>query len=156
MESDEFFTFGEYMKKEGRTLSASLEDYLEMIWRLSEDAGYARIHDLAVALNVQPPSTTKAVQKLAELGMVNYKKYGIIIMHDKGKEIGAALLKRHNIIEEFLRLVGIEEEQILQETEKIEHTISNQTLQKFEMLIDFFKHRPAALDDLRLYQQLKG
>jgi len=144
------------MKKGGRTLSASLEDYLEMIWRLSKDADYVRINDLAVALNVQPPSTTKAVQKLAELGMVNYKKYGIIMMHEKGKEIGAALFKRHNIIEEFLRLVGIAEEQILQETEKIEHTISNQTLQKFEMLIDFFKHRPAARDDLRLYQQLKG
>jgi len=156
MESDEFFTFSEYMKKGGRTLSASLEDYLEMIWRLSKDTGYVRINDLAVALNVQPPSTTKAVQKLAELGMVNYKKYGIIIMNEKGQEIGATLIKRHNIIEEFLRLVGIEEEKILQETEKIEHTISNQTLQKFEILIDFFKRRTSILEELRFFQQLKG
>jgi Iron dependent repressor, metal binding and dimerisation domain./Iron dependent repressor, N-terminal DNA binding domain. len=115
----DFYTFSEYMKKDDDTLTASMEDYLEMIYRLSDESGFTRIHELSDALNVQPPSATKMVQKLAELKLIKYEKYGVIMLEEKGKQLGKALIKRHNIIFDFLNILGVSETEILTETEKL-------------------------------------
>ncbi|HOV79454.1 MAG TPA: transcriptional regulator MntR [Bacillota bacterium] len=151
----EFFTFREYMKKDDDLLTASMEDYLEMIYRLSLNTGFTRIHDLAAALNVQPPSATRMVQKLADIGTVNYEKYGIITLSEKGRKMGEALLERHRIIEDFLRLLGITES-LLEETEKIEHTIGSKTLERFAQFVEFFKDRPNLISDFDNFRKSKG
>lgn len=137
MDNNDFYTFSEYMKKEDSSLTASMEDYLEMIYRLSINTGFTRMHELSNALNVQPPSATKMVQKLAEQNLLDYEKYGVILLKESGKVMGKALLTRHNIIENFLKLLGISNENVLEETEKIEHTISNETLKCFERFASF-------------------
>jgi len=154
MATEDFFTFSEYMKKEYDTLTASMEDYLEMIYRLSEQIGFTRIHELAKALNVQPPSATKMVQKLAELKFVNYEKYGIIILTESGKKMGKYLLKRHNIIEGFFKVLGISDS-ILEQTEKVEHTISNETVEYMEDFISFIQKRPDIISDFDLFRKTK-
>ena len=151
MNDKEFFTFREYMKKDDDLLTASMEDYLEMTYRLTKDSGFTRTHDLANALNVQPPSTTKMMKKLAKAGFVNYEKYGIITLSEKGKIMGKALLKRHQIIEEFLKLLGISEG-ILEETEKIEHTISINTLNRLANFIKFIQSKPGLIREFTLSQ----
>ncbi|MCL6479074.1 MAG: transcriptional regulator MntR [Peptococcaceae bacterium] len=151
----EFFTFREYMKKDDDLLTASMEDYLEMIYRLSRDTGFTRINDLAAALNVQPPSATKMVQKLADIGVVNYEKYGMILLSKKGERMGKALLERHQIIESFLKLMGITEG-VLEETEKIEHTISDHTLRCLADFVEFFKNRPEVINEFEAYRKTKG
>jgi len=150
----EFFTFREYMKKDEDLLTASMEDYLEMIYRLSRDTGFTRINDLATALNVQPPSATKMVQKLANLGVVNYEKYGMILLSKKGEEMGRVLLERHQIVEDFLNLLGISEG-VLEETEKIEHTVSNQTLRSMADFVEFFNNRPFVIQEFEAYRKTK-
>lgn len=137
MDNKDFYTFSEYMKREDNRLTASMEDYLEMIYRLSIETGFTRIHELSNALNVQPPSATKMVQRLNDLNLLNYEKYGVIMLKENGKVLGEALLKRHRIIEKFLRLLGVEDDVLLEETEKIEHTISNKTLECFNNYINF-------------------
>jgi Mn-dependent DtxR family transcriptional regulator len=89
MNEDEFHTFREYMDKE---LTASMEDYIEMIYRLSKKNGYTRIQELANNLNVQPPSATKMIQKLSEMNLLKYKKYDVIILEEDGKILGKKLL----------------------------------------------------------------
>ncbi len=152
--SNEFFTFREYMKKDDAMLTASMEDYLEMIYRLSRENGFTRINDLAAALNVQPPSATKMVQKLADVGVVNYEKYGMILLSKKGKEMGRALLERHQIIEDFLNFLGISGD-ILKETEKIEHTISTQTLNCLADFVEFFKRQPEVIREFQMFRKTK-
>ncbi|MGE5372741.1 MAG: metal-dependent transcriptional regulator [Solirubrobacterales bacterium] len=140
MPDENFFTFRESMKKNDE-LTAAKEDYLEMIFRLSRGAGFTRIHDLANRLNVQPPSATRMVQRLAALGYANYEKYGVVTLTEKGKAAGHQLLERHQTVEDFLRLLGISEG-LLEETEKIEHTVSAPTLKGFAVLTRFFNDRP--------------
>jgi Mn-dependent DtxR family transcriptional regulator len=84
MNNKDFHTFSEYMKKEDDSLTASMEDYLEMIYRLSLNTGFTRVNELSAALNVQPPSVTKMVQKLAELDLLEYEKYGVLILRKRG------------------------------------------------------------------------
>ncbi|MGQ9825474.1 MAG: transcriptional regulator MntR [Desulfotomaculales bacterium] len=148
----EFFTFREYMKKDEGLLTASMQDYLEMIYRLSREAGFTRVNDLAAALNVQPPSATKMVQKLAEAGVVKYERYGIILLSRKGEELGRSLLRRHRVIEDFLRLLGVSRG-VLEETEKIEHTVGAATLESLADLVEFFRSRPEVARDFRAYRE---
>ena len=148
----DFHTFNEYMKKEENSLTASMEDYLEMIYRLSENNGFTRIHELSSALNVQPPSATKMVQKLSEIKMLKYEKYGIIILEESGKKLGEALLNRHITIENFLRMLNIPEAEILNETEKIEHTISEKTAKCFQDFVEFMKSNPSIVEEFKNYR----
>ena len=46
----------------------------------------------------------------------------------KGKKLGKKLLERHKTIEELLKIIGIPEKNILIETEKIEHTLSSNSI----------------------------
>jgi len=154
MSDQEFYTFSEYMRKDQEQLSPSAEDYLEMIYRLSQKQGFTRVNDLAGALNVQPPSVTKMVQKLAEMDLIDYEKYGVIVLKKNGHELGKALLYRHNLIESFLKLLNITEG-ILTETEKMEHTINDEILCGIKDLLDFFEENPDLLDRFNLYRNKK-
>lgn len=135
-QSKEFYTVRGYelLDSEDKTLTPSMEDYLEMAYRLGKEKGYARVGDLAEALNVQPPSASKMVQKLTEMGFFNFKKYGLIEFTEKGMEIGEYLLKRHETIEEFLKMIGVTKN-ILRDTEKIEHSISDETFKQILSLV---------------------
>jgi Mn-dependent DtxR family transcriptional regulator len=152
MDNGDFRTFSEYVKKEENTLTASMEDYLEMIYRLSVDTGFTRIHELSEALSVQPPSATKMVQKLGELNLLKYEKYGVIMLEDAGKKMGESLLMRHNTIEALLKIMGVPKKLITSETEKIEHTISSETIERFERYIDFIKDNPDIIIRLNSYK----
>lgn len=151
MKTENFFTFSEYMKKDINVLTPSMEDYLEMIYRLSKKSGFTRINDLASSLNIQPPSATKMVQKLSKLGLINYEKYGVIVLKNEGKRIGNALLKRHKIIENFLTLIGVSSSGILEETEKIEHTINPETLKCINNLLSFFENNLDVLNQFKSF-----
>ena len=147
-EEKEFFTFRELMKRDDDDLTASMEDYLEMVYRLSGNHGFTRVNELASALNVQPPSVSKMIQKLPEQGMVAYEKYGYIILTAKGKELGKELLYRHQVVEDFLKLLGVTEG-LLEQTEMIEHTLNPQTLKELARLVQFFKQRPDLVREFR-------
>jgi len=155
VDKNDFYTFNEYMKKEDNSLTASMEDYLEMIYRLSINTGFTRIHELSDALNVQPPSATKMVQKLAELQLLKYEKYGILILEKAGKVLGEELLSRHNIIESLLRILNVSESNVLEETEKIEHTISKETAGCFRDFVKFIEKNPDIAAEFKAYREVQ-
>ena len=150
---DKFHTVRGYqlLEQNKKLLTSAMEDYLEMIYRNSLVEGYMRINTLSELLNVQAPSATKMVQRLAKLGLLDYKKYGIIFLTENGKEIGKFLLKRHSIIEDFLRHLGAKEN-ILLETELIEHNITAGTLEKIDILNKFLNACPEFLQKLNEFQ----
>lgn len=153
----EFRTVRGYQIKqqETKTITPSMEDYLEMIYRLAREKGYTRMGDLATALNVQPPSASKMVQKLAEMGYLQFEKYGVIELSRKGREHGKYLLKRHETLERFLGIIGVKE-QLLEETEKIEHYISPETIRKIMLLVEFMEDNPEWLQAFNDFHNCRG
>ncbi|HHZ01603.1 MAG TPA: DtxR family transcriptional regulator [Tissierellia bacterium] len=135
---EEFYTLKGYKIKNEENLSSSMEDYIEMIFRLSEKSEEVRVSDLSQALNVQPPSTTKMLKRLAKVGYVFYEKYGYINLTKKGKELGRKLLDRHKTIYEFLECIGVEKN-ILEQTEILEHGVNDDVLDKIKKLTTFLK-----------------
>lgn len=153
MNGKDFHTFSGYMKNEGNSLSASMEDYLEMIYRLSKENGFTRINELSEALHVHPPSATRMVQKLGMMNLLHYERYGVILLRAEGKRLGQMLLEKHNTVESFFRILGVDEDKILSETEKVEHTLSNETMRCFEKYIAFIMENP----DIPLrYEEFSG
>lgn len=123
-----------------RLLTPAMEDYLEMIYRYSLEQEYVRVNQLAEKLNVRASSATRMVQKLGELKLLKYEKYGVITLTEEGKKMGKFLLDRHNTIETFLKNIGSSNN--LLETELIEHNISMDTLRNIELLNRFLKRHP--------------
>jgi Mn-dependent DtxR family transcriptional regulator len=129
------------LEQSRKLLTSAMEDYLEMIYRHSLTESYMRISMLAELLNVRPPSATSMVQKLDTLGMLKYKKYDLIFLTDKGVELGKFLLERHTVIETFLKNLGVTEN-VLTDTERMEHIVSDESLQKFVLFNRFVKNNP--------------
>lgn len=154
MQNNEFHTVRGYqlLEQEKKLLTPAMEDYLEMIYRNVREEGYMRINTLSELLNVKPSSATKMVQKLTEMGFLDYKKYGIIFLTESGKALGEFLLDRHNIIEKFLKSIGVSEN-LLIETELIEHNVSANTLKRIAQFNRFIEKHPEVV---RKFEEFKA
>lgn len=151
-EGREFYTFRGYSlqdQKRKNSLSASMEDYLEMIYRLSREDSYTRVLELANALHVQPPSASRMLRRLAEEGLVKYERYSIVRLTEQGERIGAYLLERHNVLERFLHLLGVPD--VLEDAERIEHNISAAAMAGISELLIFFNSSPEVLSSWQTF-----
>ncbi len=148
----EFYTARGYEIASGEnTLTASMEDYLEMIYRLSQENGYTRVNELADSLNVQPPSVTNMIQKLNKKNLLDYEKYGMIHLTDKGEKLGKYFLERHNAVKEFLSLIGATEN-LQKDVETIEHYISLSNFRVISTLVAFMKEHSQFLTQYHEYK----
>ncbi|MFM1653049.1 transcriptional regulator MntR [Brevibacillus sp. B_LB10_24] len=136
----------------------SMEDYLEKIYNLIEEKGYARVSDIAEALEVHPSSVTKMVQKLDKDKYLVYEKYRGLVLTQKGKKIGKRLVDRHTLLEDFLRMIGVDEEHIYKDVEGIEHHLSWESITCIEYLVQYFhmdSERSEELKRIRLEDEAK-
>lgn len=131
----------------------SMEDYLERIYILIEEKGYARVSDIAEALQVHPSSVTKMVQKLDSKEYLVYEKYRGLVLTAKGKKIGKRLVYRHELLESFMKIIGVDEEGIYEDVEGIEHHLSWGAIDRIGDLVQYFEEEPDRVDDLRDVQR---
>jgi len=126
-----------------------MEDYLERIYRLIHEKGYARVADIAEGLEVHPSSATKMIQKLDKDEYVVYEKYRGLILTPKGKKVGKRLVERHQLLEQFLETIGVKQENIYKDVEGIEHHLSSDSILCIESLVEYFRRDPSRLNELR-------
>ncbi|MDQ0190501.1 transcriptional regulator MntR [Alicyclobacillus cycloheptanicus] len=132
-------------------LTPSMEDYLEKIYELMHDKGYARVSDIASSLEVQPSSVTKMLQKLDENQYVTYEKYRGIILTSRGQRLGKQMKERHRMLAEFLRMLDVGEETIQKDVEGIEHHVSPRTLDSLQALVMFFEQNADCLAQFQVF-----
>ena len=152
-DNEAFYTARGYETSSAKhNLTPSMEDYLEMIYRLSKRKGYTRVNDLANKLNVQPPSVTKMMKKLNEKNLLFYKKYDIIRLTSKGKKQGHYLVQRHNTIKEFLKILATTDN-LNKDVETLEHHISQSTLHAIACLTKFMSNNENFLKEFHNYKK---
>jgi Mn-dependent DtxR family transcriptional regulator len=125
-----------------------MEDYLERIYKLIDEKGYARVSDIAEGLEVHPSSVTKMIQKLDKDNYLVYEKYRGLILTSKGQKMGKRLVARHDLLEQFLTIIGVSEDTIYKDVEGIEHHLSWDSITCIEALIEYFKKDPQRGEDL--------
>jgi Mn-dependent DtxR family transcriptional regulator len=126
----------------------SMEDHIEQIYILIEQKGYARVSDIAESLSVLPSSVTKMVQKLDKDGYLVYERYRGLMLTPKGLKLGKRLVKRHDLLEQFLRLIGVQEDIIYGDVEGIEHHLSWNSIDRIADLIQTMEENPEFLEKL--------
>jgi Mn-dependent DtxR family transcriptional regulator len=128
-------------KKEDRT--DRMEDYLEVIYELVEQKGYATTVDISTYLNVSSPSVTKMTQRLDETGYLKYEKYRGIRLTDEGVRIAQNIRNRHGLLAEFFKMIGVDEESANSDAEGIEHHLHPETIKGLEDFMNVLKKYPS-------------
>ncbi len=116
-------------------LTPSLEDYLEAILQLEEKNRVARVKDIAEKLSVQMPSVTGALKNLKAKGMIEYEKNSFINLTETGKERAEIVLKKHQILVQFMEeVLLLDSEKAEEEACRIEHSIDQTTAKRIKNL----------------------
>ncbi|MHA1125283.1 MAG: metal-dependent transcriptional regulator [Candidatus Heimdallarchaeota archaeon] len=126
-------------KKSDDVITSTIEDYLECILVLSEKGEKAHVTDIANELKVSKASVTEMVRKLAKFGFVLQEKYSPIKLTEKGKEIAEAVKERHEMLNSFLLLIGVQKENANNDCCSMEHNLTKDTVEKLTAFINFLE-----------------
>ncbi|MGE3859493.1 MAG: transcriptional regulator MntR [Nitrososphaeraceae archaeon] len=126
-------------KKEKEYRTDRMEDYLEVIYELVQQKGYATTIDISRYLNVSSPSVTKMVKRLDENGYLKYEKYRGICLTQQGIDVAMSIHQRHSLLAEFLKMIGVDKDIANKDAEGIEHHLHPQTLKKLEEFVKTIK-----------------
>lgn len=129
--------------------SAAVEDYLERILELINTKGYARVVDIAESLKISQASVTNMIQRLDAEGLLKYEKYRGLALTASGEALAKNITRRHQILTDFLRLFGLDEDVIYHDVEGMEHHISPPTMKAIEALTNQLASQPALMARLR-------
>ncbi|HIT73820.1 hypothetical protein B5E58_06205 [Tyzzerella sp. An114] len=124
------------MKREGKNVTASLEDYLEAIYFLNNDEG-VRVTDIATELSISKPSVNRAINTLKSQGLVTHEHYGSLFLTEEGLDIAKKIAKRHFMLKKFLtQILEVDEKTAEEEACLIEHCLSADTVEKLEKFMN--------------------
>jgi Mn-dependent DtxR family transcriptional regulator len=113
-------------------LTQSREDYLETIYELIEENTVARVKDIAGKLNVRKPSVHSAINELKKYGLVEQEPYGYVTLTELGMEEAKKVVRRHEILREFLLLLDVSLEVAEHDACAMEHLLSQETYEAIE------------------------
>ena len=111
------------------------EDYVEMIDDLINAYGEARVVELAKRFGVSHATVNKIVKRLARDGLVHTRPYRSIFLTEAGRELAEWSRKRHQIVLNFQRAIGVGERAAELDAEGIEHYVSDETLAAFARVV---------------------
>ena len=115
----------------------STENYLKAILILQEKLGDVRSVDVATELGVSKPSVSIAVKKLRNEGFVEIDEKHNLVLTKDGLEYATSIFERHVVLEKFLTCVlDIDAKTAHNDSCRLEHVISGETLNKFKELYD--------------------
>ncbi len=129
--------------------SSAVEDYLERILELINTKGYARVVDIAGSLGISQASVTNMVQRLDSEGLLKYEKYRGLVLTTAGETLARNITRRHQLLTDFFKLLGLPDDVIYHDVEGMEHHISPPTLRAIENLTDLLNSRPELLAGTR-------
>lgn len=133
-------------------LSASLEDYLEIIYNGIKSNNAVRAVDIAKELNVSRASVSEALNKLSAKGLINYGRYQTITITDMGSKVAQEVANRHSSLSSFFSdVLGASQLDAEENACRIEHIISAELLQRIEVFGEFARKNPQYADEFEQF-----
>ena len=112
-------------------LSASLEDYLEIIYNGANKEKYLRAVDISKKLQISRASVAEALRKLVSKGFINYDRHDSISLTEIGENIAKKIVSKHTILQRFFETtLGLTEEEASENACRIEHVITDNAFKK--------------------------
>ncbi|PLX49027.1 MAG: metal-dependent transcriptional regulator [Desulfobulbaceae bacterium] len=131
------------MIQDDEQLSASLEDYLEVIAHIVAEKQVARAKEIAAKLQVSRSSVTEAFRSLAKKGLINYAPYEVITLTDKGEEVSADIIRRHQALQDFfIKVLAVDEQTADEGACRIEHAAPRKIIDRMINFVKFVEECP--------------
>ena len=119
-------------------LSRTQQDYIKAVWNLNQSGEKVKMKVVADTLLVKPPTVLAMFRQLSKMGLISYNKYQGARLTAAGRGEAEQLIRKHRLIETFLRSVlKIEEPLLHDEAEKLEHVMSDQLIMKIDEYLDY-------------------
>ncbi len=116
-------------------INESAENYLETILMLQRKNGYVRSIDIANELSFSKPSVSVAMKNFKEKGYITIDKANGIELTPAGLKIAEDVFERHQVIASALMAIGVDEETAYEDSCKIEHFISDKSIEKIKLYL---------------------
>ena len=131
-------------------LSASLEDYLELICNLIETSKDVKASEIAKKLNISRASVSEALMKLADKKLVVYESRKGIIVTPEGLKKAQTVIEKHNTFTNlFEEVLGFERAQAEETACKIEHVIDDCVFQRIKQFLQFCTKNEKFIQDFK-------
>lgn len=122
------------------SLQESGEMYLESILVLSK-RGPVRSIDIVEFMNYSKPSVSRAVGILKDGGYITVDKNGFIELTEIGLETAIKIYERHELISDFLVMLGVDKETATEDACKLEHHLSDKSFEAIKKHIEKYKNK---------------
>ena len=119
-----------------------IDDYVELISDLIREVGEARQVDMAARLGVSQPTVAKMLKRLASVGLIEMIPWRGVFLTPEGEKLVQESRERHQLVENFLLVLGVSPEIARRDAEGMEHHVSEETLVKFREFT--LKYGPSA------------
>ena len=120
-------------------LQESGEMYLESIFVLSREGKAVRAIDVCEYMGYSKPSVSRALGLLKDGGYVVSDKNGFLTLTDAGMKVAEKIYDRHTYVTAFLVSLGVSPDVAAEDACKIEHVISDESLEAMKRKLDSFK-----------------
>lgn len=131
------------MTDDAPNLSTSVEDYLKVVYALTEQGEAATTSNLAERLGVQPASVTGMVKRLAETGYLEHVPYRGVHLTREGTREALRIIRRHRILEAYLvARLGYSWDDVHEEAERLEHGASDELIDRMAAAMEDPRHDP--------------
>ncbi|MGC4115019.1 MAG: metal-dependent transcriptional regulator [Myxococcales bacterium] len=137
--------------------SSALEDYLETIYLLVQEHGFARVKDIARAREVKAASVSVALRKLSDAGLVRYERREYIALTPTGEEAGRRVLTRHRLLTRFFEeVLGMEKKAAGEQACAMEHSLTDEAMDRLVRFFEFVGNCPSVVEQFRRAQPSAG
>ena len=120
-------------------IQESGEMYLETVHVLSKKGGIVRSIDVSEYMGYSKPSVSRAIGLLKSGGYLTVGADGALELTDVGREVAERIYERHTVITDFLSAIGVDRETAAEDACKIEHDISDATLEAIKKHLETIK-----------------
>ncbi|MBO5041648.1 MAG: metal-dependent transcriptional regulator [Clostridia bacterium] len=117
-------------------LAASGEMYLETIYVLSKTLGEVHSIDISEHMGYSKPSVSRAVGLLKKGGYVRMAENGVLTLTPTGLEVASKIFERHTVLSAFLTYLGVDAETAAEDACKMEHDISDASLEAIKAFVE--------------------
>lgn len=126
------------MKYPIKEMSISTENYIKAIYQSGNTDDKISTSAIADKLAVSNAAISDMAKKLADSGLISYKKYEGVELTEKGLKLAMQVIRRHRLWELFLtKVLGLSWSEVHQEAEKLEHHSSDALVNKIEEYLEY-------------------
>ncbi len=120
------------------------ENYLKAIFHLEQEfKREVSTNAIAEVMETKASSATDMVQKLADKGLLTYRKYKGARLSDEGEKIAIRVVRKHRLWEVFLvEKLNFQWDEVHHIAEQLEHVHSDELINRLDKFLDYPNYDP--------------